>query len=568
MFLLEQIQANEFHNKKYCKKRDFSLFFLFATLFFIHIKNVTQRKELPMIDYRHISNKDTKDEKMEKYKYVFTMLFGRDDEYFSNIFFATRNKGKLNTIGALSNNEFLNVLSNKEHNNFEKKLIKRIWYKKDLYISFNGFNWKERARNKISSFYNVCVDIDCHFREYGNSLIEQNMKGYALGMKRDNEFENHVDELIDLIREVSQNEDFVLPYMFVKTGRGLQVWYSIEPIPATQKFAYDFFREDVLEFYRNLFKKFDNVTWLFKLDEKISYNDAGLVRFPATYNSKVKYWGEVIIENEDKTNVHEYYFKNKVKKKITKAKLYVPDLGYYKPYINRRQLFENLIDYRNKEGLNEGYRNNLLFVAYNNERSAGLNNEEAMEYITYLNSQFNKPLPHKEMTGILKTSNRRGKYNLSNKSIIQYLCLSSEECDTLNFHEFISRAEKSKKVKEKKDKRNKQIIELYEQGLTQTEISEKCNCSQATVCRVLKSLTNKNNKKERETEIRKDNNIKEEKKTILKTKTNNVTLTKNKEIQITKLCKNTYTKFNYVTKNYDNLKERRPFKKIDYAANG
>ena len=40
MFLLEQIQANEFHNKKYCKKRDFSLFFLFATLFFIHIKNV------------------------------------------------------------------------------------------------------------------------------------------------------------------------------------------------------------------------------------------------------------------------------------------------------------------------------------------------------------------------------------------------------------------------------------------------------------------------------------------------------------------------------------------------
>lgn len=192
-----------------------------------------------------------------------------------------------------------------------------------------------------------------------------------------------------------------------------------------------------------------------------------------------------------------------------------------------------------------------------------------MEYITYLNNQFNKPLPHKEMTGILKTSNRRGKYNLSNKSIIQYLCLSSEECDTLNFHEFISRTEKSKRIKEKKNKRNEQIIKLYEQGLTQTEISEKCNCSQATVCRVLKTLTNKNNKEEQQSEIKKNNSeIKEEKKTIIKTKTNNVTLTKNKKLKITKLCKNTYARFNCVTKNYDNLNERRLLKKIDYAADG
>ena len=89
------------------------------------------------------------------------------------------------------------------------------------------------------------------------------------------------------------------------------------------------------------------------------------------------------------------------------------------------------------------------------------------------------------------------------------------------------------------------------------------------MCRVLKTLTNKNNKEEQQSEIKEKNSkIKEECETIIKLKTNNVTLTKNKELQITKLCKNTYARFNCVTKNYDNLKERGLLKKIDYAADG
>lgn len=431
------------------------------------------------------------------------LLYGRDDKYFSDIYFSSISlKNKLTQIGAVTTNDLAYLVYNEPKNEFQENLIREFTNAQNLYLTANGFKWTNlssgkgkkkynngRRNDKISSYYNVVIDIDCHDRAYGNSLVDINCKGYKLGMKRDEKFDDYIDDFMNLIDVVTDNEDFIEPTMYVKTGRGLQIWYSIVPVPASQKYAYDYFRESILNFYRQIFskKQYEHFTWLFKLDEGATIKDAGLFRVPGTYNTKAKYRSEFIIVNKDKTNVINYYFDNKTLqiKEKTYIKNFVSD--YFKPYLCRKQLFENIILKRNKEEYNLGYRNNLLFAAYNNERSAGVEHDDAMSFIKYLNNLFTRPLCIKEVEGSLKTSHRKGKYNLSNKTIIKYLCMSSEECDLFNFHEFISRTEKSKKRKQKKEERNELIIKLYKKGLSQIEIGEECNCSQPTVHRVIKN---------------------------------------------------------------------------------
>lgn len=351
----------------------------------------------------------------------------------------------------------------------------------DYYITSNGFvNPTQRDTRHIFTLHNIVIDIDCH-----NSKLTKEQLNHM------------VDACEYFLQDLFDNPNFPTPNTLVRTGRGIQLWWAIEPITYRLRYMYDLVRDGLIKDIEELLS---NITTLseMKIDKAASRNYAGFFRIPGSINTKTRHKTTFEIINTEKLDVMEEYFAERPlpsKRRVTRvesenSKKYVGNK--FNLLRHRENMLHNLLELRGY-GTENGYRDLMLLILYNAYLSTGKSFDEAWDAIVELNDKFIYPLPEKEMKQYMSTSKRK-KYKFTNKRIIEMLDMNEYECEYLNFHECTKqKIDYEEKRKEKRD-RNKEIEKLLIQGKTQQEIAQIVNCSQATVSRICKKvMTNSNN---------------------------------------------------------------------------
>lgn len=350
--------------------------------------------------------------------------------------------------------------------------------KKDYYITQNGFTSPiKRDVAHLFTLYNMVIDIDCH--------DTKNFSTHSLDA-----FEYFLYDLFD-------EPGFTPPNTIVKTGRGFQLWWAINPVSYKLRYMYDDIRSDFVHKIEEMIKDIPSLEYM-HVDKAASSNYAGFFRLPGSYNSKSGTWGTYDIISDTKLNLVETYLekhsspdKKNVEKIVFKKKGKKQTKNKKKNKTSnilriREIMLHKLLELRN--GKNDvGYRDLMIFILYNAYLSTGKSEIEAWEAIMKLNNKFSEPLPEHEIATSMKTSNRK-KYKISNKKIIEMLGMTKYECECLNFHESSGRETERKKKRDTKKMRNEKIEELLKSGMTQTAVAKETGCSKSTVCRLAKKL--------------------------------------------------------------------------------
>lgn len=454
-----------------------------------HIKNTKNGGN--MENYRTLKKEEHKNVREKKILYAVSELIVNHDDFYANYHLACKDdkNSTLRPYGAITNKQVATTKRIKE------SILDNALYKKDIYITSNGIKYgKKRKKSNIFTYNNIVIDLDCHDSRWTKTESDSEM------------FKERMDFIVNFIREMSECGELLIPSLISKTGRGIQLWYTLEPLSYKCKFAYEFLRDEIINQVECLFDNYRNHLSPLKLDYKTSRNDAGFYRIPGTYNTKARCWGEYIIENEDKIDALDYYFIN-YEPKTTKGQSYIiSNKDYIRIYLNRKSALIKYIELQNKEGIKEGYRNNLLFIFYNNARCAGLDHTEAMSETLSTNELFLSPLSEREVRNLVKSSNLK-QYKFSNRTILKILDISKKEEKIIGLFDRETKSERKTRIQKQKNQRNEKIIALYKQGRTQTEISIILGTSQPTVCRVLKAYKTPNQIKKNSNQIKKQENI-------------------------------------------------------------
>lgn len=408
----------------------------------------------------------------------------------------------------------------------------------DHYITANGFcSSKERDSKHLFTLHNIVVDIDCH------ECISE--KEYNIALASCHYF------LEELFNEI----DFPTPNTVVNTGRGIQIWWAIEPVSAKAKKLYDAVRKYIIDRINELL---DNIPTLklFKLDKSASKNYVGYFRFPGSYNSAVNKFGSFEIINSDRLDIFEFakrfapskaYNVNDVKR--IESSYVVKGLDTY-----REKMLYNLLELR--DGDAEGCRDLMCLILCNAYLSSGRSREEAIRAVLRLNRNFNKPMSERHLLAYMSSSFEK-KYLFTNEKIIEMLGMSKLEQKALKFYPAKDSLKQREEKRQAKKERNEKIVELFMQGKTQIEIAEIVGCSQPTVCRVIsKAELNESVEVVKEAI---DNTVAVMKEVVNKVKNKVVTVANvyKKHLQPLLLCKNRIIKNNVKVNDFRFLLRRR-----------
>ena len=135
----------------------------------------------------------------------------------------------------------------------------------DYYLSANGFTGMKRSSASLMILQNLVVDVDCHDRDlsvYDREDLLERFQGWFFK-----------DALLDL----------PMPTSLVHTGRGLQLWWHLHPLPASRRELL----AEILDFFleRIAFLLDDYETTRLTVDSAATRNLAGLFRLPGSTHS-------------------------------------------------------------------------------------------------------------------------------------------------------------------------------------------------------------------------------------------------------------------------------------------
>lgn len=416
----------------------------------------------------------------KKFLEFFKLHFEPNEGMYSNVIlgcrrwtldYVTETKQKMKS--GVYNFKYIKTNEADSKNKIIQSLRKTLKDKADYYITQNGFTSPfKRDSDHVFTLHNIVVDIDCRLPKYESKRQEHaiNSCRYFLGKL----FEEH---------------DFPTPNTIVETGRGLQIWWAIEPLPFSLKYMYTAVRKKMIERIQEILMAVETLHCL-KVDMCASHNYAGYFRMPGSYNTKAKKYSTYEIINYDKIDIPETFWGGG----------YAPEKTgkQFKKWKKCKEKKFNLLDHRERMvyGLKElrgfenekGFRDLMCLVVYNAYLSLGKEEEVAWEATWRLNMSFAKPLPEKELRNYMRTSQRK-KYKFSNAKIIDFLQINEEEQKILNFFSVEKKKKEAEKKKKKKEERNQMIVSLANAGkMTMKEIAKIVGCAANTVSNVLKAV--------------------------------------------------------------------------------
>ena len=361
----------------------------------------------------------------------------------------------------------------------------------NYYVTHHGYNrskdirrLSERTRQLNALFF----DLDCH-----REPLQANR-----------------EKLIGLIQERLTEaiiaERIPMPTLIVDSGRGVQLYYVLRrSIPC--RFArggdkntsgitlYESVQRRLADTLENLMEGLD----LVDLDRTV-FDKSRVGRIPDTFNTKAGRCAHLV-------NACEAYYDlpllagycPDVPKKTApsiKSKGRKPAfiMKFNALQMSRLNKVSELQEYRKFDC--EGNRELMCFVYYNAAVQV-YDKENAEAQLNQFNNRFLKPLPSRELKGIMSSVNRvknvngnEGYYILSAQKVIELLGLTEAEIEATGFFQSKRMAERiaaKQKTKNKRESRNSLIVDLYESGsMTQEQVAKEAGCSVRTVRSVLK----------------------------------------------------------------------------------
>ena len=333
----------------------------------------------------------------------------------------------------------------------------------DAYITASQFrDRKSRRRSNLLCFNNLVLDLDAH----------------GVPMK-------YMDEIMDkletgLMYGIFYEDILPMPNTIVRTGRGLQLWWNIEQMPASLGFIWkkvaSFFCDEVEGFLGDNADKFPGVG----LDRAASCNPSGLFRMPGSYNTAARKAGSFEILHIDQFDPVWHYDRH-MKKEEDKEKG-GPSSGAAGGRLladRRARQLASLLEIRGRDV--KGFRDLFCFcLACIYGRV--LDREGIYEKVRAMNASFLEPLPEGELRSSMSSVLSRP-HAISNRVLIEKLAITREEQELTGIG-----ISKRVLARERKKERDRKIAELTRQGRPNTAIAAIVGCARSTVTAVQKRL--------------------------------------------------------------------------------
>lgn len=329
-----------------------------------------------------------------------------------------------------------------------------------------------KSSDDILSLENICVDCDVHRSSLSGKELQQVLQ--------------------ELITDLIHDQVIMEPTLVIFSGRGLHFYWHLESASALLAWQY---REtaDVLnrciggyigktEKYRKLGIEIDNTNTDISHQYRIpgTYNQTSHTRSKRIYYSFKKYnmfdlcdqtlelpenrWFRDVKESQKKNNIVQF-------KKYQKSIIF--DSKLKSLLIHRIRILEELAQQDNVLG----ERDILVFLYANN--CFGLYDDFENKVHTYNAGLKPYGLPEREVNKICQYLRRKGSpLKFKNETFNEWLHISGEitmnQKDRAKFN-----------VAKAKEERNKQIIEMYNKKINNTEIAKQLNISRPTIITVL-----------------------------------------------------------------------------------
>ena len=353
----------------------------------------------------------------------------------------------------------------------------------DYYIPGNTFSGCRRNREQLFALNNIVIDIDAH------NMTDRRARCALL--------EKFAATLLAELRP--------LPGFIVFTGRGVQLWDPIEQESYKAAPRYIVVREYIIKQVEEIRRRpeFAALT----LDAAASRNLVSPYRLPLTENTKtagetpdgVPIRGHIQwihdkrlrLSHEEKRIAAEY---GRSKEEIEHGVIKMPR----RRHILAAELAAQLIalpGIRAAAGVSlKGMRNQYFYILIVLLQRAGWARDRIRDEVRRINDTLDEPLKAGELESCLRSCYRKEDrdgvpYPTRPEGIISKLQITAEEARQLALYvEPGTKREKEKARRHKKKAaRNDQILELYRQGKTQTEIAAAVGCSHQTAGRVIKA---------------------------------------------------------------------------------
>lgn len=358
----------------------------------------------------------------------------------------------------------------------------------DYYITANSFFGNSKKTEQLWQLSNIVLDVDAH---------SENQLGYDLMEKF----------LWRLDKDLLSNKEIPVPTSIINTGRGLQLWWNIEPTSSKCLRLYRMIVATLSDAIDRFLNEYPNELFGFKVDNVASKNPAGYCRLPGTWNTKAGK-SSVIIRNSDRcysfqamidwannfqqkagrffegsypNGVSLDQYSNEEMKLITSFETVA--LYRIKQLIDLRKL-------RDSEPGNET-RNNFCHVLYSTSLKVH-GPEAAWKQLKLFNAGFKVPMTDSELHNSIDHATKLGGYKFTNATIIDILNITEEEQRLIGLfptkkatHESDHPARKMRTQMER-GYRELRILDLYKQGKKQSEICRELEVSRPTVNKVLK----------------------------------------------------------------------------------
>lgn len=368
--------------------------------------------------------------------------------------------------------------------------------KVDYYVMGNAVRGVDRLNSEIFSFHNFVIDIDCHDMSEENDLPLPWL----------------VDDVIwHLERDLWSTGKSPRPNVRNNSGRGAQLWLTINPLPAKQAWKYKAILTRLLDQIEDSLKEYKTTMKGVTVDRGASMKLCGWFRMPCTWNTKNGVKGSFEILNPVRYDhdqlyrkyVPKGYLKKRAKEgrhgtvvELSYAPLTAADremiLGGTSAMALRVTKLVQLREYRRKKGIKEKCRDNFCFAVFN-ALLADHDKEKAFSFVMDFNSRFKNPLPPEELTRTMATAAKIGGYKLTNEWLIKELGITKEE--QIRFGIYPSGTVKRDRRgsnytrdyirKVRREDRDHRIWDLWQNGYNKSEIARTEKVSRNTVAKVI-----------------------------------------------------------------------------------
>lgn len=344
---------------------------------------------------------------------------------------------------------------------------------------------EEDAYFSINSFYNIKRKSE-NIRHFNAFIIDYDY--YKINEYKDLSPEEMYEKFIKPTLLIN-------PTFVIDSGRGLYLIYCIKHAPYKMKNLYQ-------AIYEQLFFGQEK----FGADRKATLLTQ-MIRIPGSINSKSSREVKILQFNDIRYDIKELA-DELLPFSLEESRKYRREHGLknnyckfnYKGNINNfLQDIEKIIQMRNEKGIQEGYRETLLYLTYERMIHENMHQKTIEKTIIRLNQSFLKPMREDNLLKLVKPS-RKFPYRSSLETIIEKLNISKEEQASLKL--LVEKNEKNKRTKRNSRRdirkmtkkqieikeRRKTMLNLISKGYNLKEIQDELNVSKKTLLRDLQYI--------------------------------------------------------------------------------